>query len=465
MAEQKESRLNEFLENPERSLWSIALPVIVGMAVQTFYSIVDMLFIGQLGGSSIAAVAFNMPLYFFVMGITFGIGTGITATIARAIGEQDKKKADDAAKHGLLIALFMGVSLTVIGLLTGKKVLAMLGSPSELIDESWSYLRVTCYGMIFIVFSIVFRSILAGEGDMKFPVMVAATGTILNIILDPIFIFDLDEYGGFGLDMGVKGAAAASVVSQMIVFFIFIFMLLFKDHAYITFDMQNFTFSKDIMKEILVVGIPSSVSMIIMSFGQGVFNYILIIGYGPNAVAAYTISGRLDMLMFLPIMGIATGLVTTVGMFAGAKRYDKVRSIINYAISRAFAIVAIASSIVYVLAPSIISLFTNDKNIEEIGVSALRTLCFTYPFVGIAMPCGRIMQGLGQGIPVLVITALRVLLISAPLAYYFAIIDSRDIVWVWYSIAISVSVSAIVGPLWVRRTINEMEDSSPSLSD
>ena len=435
------------------------------MAVQTFYSIVDMLFIGQLGGSSIAAVAFNMPLYFFVMGITFGIGTGITATIARAIGEQDKKKADDAAKHGLLIALFMGVSLTVLGLLTGKKVLAMLGSPSELIDESWSYLRVTCYGMIFIVFSIVFRSILAGEGDMKFPVMVAATGTILNIILDPIFIFDLDEYGGFGLDMGVKGAAAASVVSQMIVFFIFIFMLLFKDHAYITFDMQNFTFSKDIMKEILVVGIPSSVSMIIMSFGQGVFNYILIIGYGPNAVAAYTISGRLDMLMFLPIMGIATGLVTTVGMFAGAKRYDKVRSIINYAISRAFVIVAIASSIVYVLAPSIISLFTNDENIKEIGVSALRTLCFTYPFVGIAMPCGRIMQGLGQGIPVLVITALRVLLISAPLAYYFAIIDSRDIVWVWYSIAISVSVSAIVGPLWVRRTINEMEDSSPSLSD
>ena len=465
MAEQKESRLNEFLENPERSLWSIALPVIVGMAVQTFYSIVDMLFIGQLGGSSIAAVAFNMPLYFFVMGITFGIGTGITATIARAIGEQDKKKADDAAKHGLMIALFMGVSLTVLGLLTGKKVLAMLGSPSELIDESWSYLRVTCYGMIFIVFSIVFRSILAGEGDMKFPVMVAATGTILNIILDPIFIFDLDEYGGFGLDMGVKGAAAASVVSQMIVFFIFIFMLLFKDHAYITFDMQNFTFSKDIMKEILVVGIPSSVSMIIMSFGQGVFNYILIIGYGPNAVAAYTISGRLDMLMFLPIMGIATGLVTTVGMFAGAKRYDKVRSIINYAISRAFVIVAIASSIVYVLAPSIISLFTNDENIKEIGVSALRTLCFTYPFVGIAMPCGRIMQGLGQGIPVLVITALRVLLISAPLAYYFAIIDSRDIVWVWYSIAISVSVSAIVGPLWVRRTINEMEDSSPSLSD
>ena len=169
--------------------------------------------------------------------------------------------------------------------------------------------------------------------------------------------------------------------------------------------------------------------------------------------------------MFLPIMGIATGLVTTVGMFTGAKRFDKVRSIIIYAISRAFVIVSISSAIVYVLTPSIIGLFTDDKEIASIGVSALRTLCFTYPFVGIAMPCGRIMQGLGQGIPVLVITALRVLLVSAPLAYYFAIIDSRDIVWVWYSIAISVSVSAIVGPIWVWKTINNMEKSDKSFSN
>jgi Na+-driven multidrug efflux pump len=164
-------------------------------------------------------------------------------------------------------------------------------------------------------------------------------------------------------------------------------------------------------------------------------------------------------------MGIATGLVTTVGMFAGAKRFDKVKSIIIYAISRAVIIVSITSIIVYSLAPSIIGLFTDDKNIEDIGKNALRILCFTYPFVAIAMPCGRIMQGLGQGIPVLVITALRVLLVSAPLAYYFAIIDSRDIEWVWYSIAVSVSVSAIVGPIWVWKTINEIEESDESLSN
>ena len=298
-----------------------------------------------------------------------------------------------------------------------------------MLDESWSYLKVTCYGMTFIVFAIVFRSILAGEGDMKFPVMVAVIGTILNLILDPIFIFNLEKYGGFGLGMGVEGAALASVVSQTIVFTIFVYMLFWREHAYISFDLRNFNFSTDLMKEILWVGIPSSISMIIMSFGQGVFNYILVDGYGPDAVAAYTISGRLDMLLFLPIMGIATGLVTTVGMFTGAERMDKVKAIIVYGISRAFAIVAIASAVVFAAAPYIMGLFTDDKVIEEIGISALRTLCFAYPFVGIAMPCGRIMQGLGRGFPVLIITALRVLLISAPLGYYFAN-NGYDIVWI-----------------------------------
>lgn len=456
MKSNDESRLQEFLDKPEQALWTIALPVMAGMAIQTMYSIVDMLFIGRLGGDSITAVAFNMPLYFFVMGITFGVGTGLTSSISRAIGAKDKEKADNAAEHGLILGLFLGISLTAFGLLFGKDILSMLGAPDEMLNESWSYLRITCYGMTFIVFAIVFRSILAGEGDMKFPVMVAAIGTILNIILDPIFIFDLEDYGGFGLGMGVKGAAMASVVSQIIVFSIFIYMLFWKEHSYINFNLRNFNFSPALMKEILWVGIPSSISMIIMSFGQGVFNYILVDGYGPDSVAAFTISGRLDMLMFLPIMGIATGLVTTVGMFTGAKRMDKVRSIIIYGISRAFAIVAIASTIVFLSAPYIMGLFTDDPVIEEIGIGALRTLCFAYPFVGIAMPCGRIMQGLGQGLPVLVITALRVLLISAPLSYYFAN-NGYDIVWIWYSIAISIGVSAIVGPLWVWKTINTIE--------
>ena len=152
-------------------------------------------------------------------------------------------------------------------------------------------------GLPFMVFSGFFRSILAGEGDMKFPMMVAGLGTLLNTILDPIFIFKLEDYGNIGFGMGVKGAAMATVFSQLIVFLIFIYMLFIKDHAYITFKLKDFMPSKIILWDIIKVGLPASLSMIIMALGQGVFNKILIY-YSSQTVAAYQAAGRLDMLIF-----------------------------------------------------------------------------------------------------------------------------------------------------------------------
>ena len=143
------------------------------------------------------------------------------------------------------------------------------------------YLSVIVLGLPFMVFSGFFRSILAGEGDMKFPMMVAGLGTILNIILDPIFIFTLEDYGNFGFGMGVKGAAMATVVSQLVVFIIFIYMLFVKEHAYITFNLKDFLPSKSILWDIVKVGVPASLSMIIMALGQGVFNKILILYSSP----------------------------------------------------------------------------------------------------------------------------------------------------------------------------------------
>ena len=153
---------------------------------------------------------------------------------------------------------------------------------------------------------------------MKFPMMVAGLGTILNIILDPIFIFDLESLGGFGFGLGIAGAAMATVISQVVVFIVFIFMLFFKNHSYISFNLSDFTFSTDIIWDIIKVGLPASLSMIVMAVGQGVFNKILV-HISVNTVAAYQVAGRLDMLVFLPIFSIAASLTTLVGMFYGAK--------------------------------------------------------------------------------------------------------------------------------------------------
>jgi len=447
--------LESFLKSPTKALWSLAIPIMFGMGIHTLYNMVDMIFIGRLGGDAIAGVAFNMPLFFLMLGLTMGLGSGVTASIARYIGNNNKVNADNSAEHALVMAGAIAVVFTIAGLVLGKDLLAKLGAEGIILELAWDYLYVIVVGLPFMIFSGFFRSILAGEGDMKLPMLVAGFGTILNIILDPIFIFKLENYGGIGFGLGIKGAALATVVCQGIVFLIFVYMLFVKKHAYITFNLRDFSPSKVILWDIIKVGIPASLSMVIMALGQGVFNKILI-HYSSQTVAAYQVAGRLDMLIFLPIFSIAGGLTTLVGMFYGAREIEALKSIVKYGISRSFFITVCSSAFVYFFAPAFSALFTQDKEIIEVSVGFLRLMTLVYPFVAIAISCGRVMQGLGKGIPVLVITTVRVLGISAPLALYFSFVLHKSVEWNWYAMMISTSIAFIIAVTWVQVELKKL---------
>ena len=437
----RHSRLKSFIDNPSKSLWTLAIPIIAGMGIQTLYSIVDMIFIGMISGEAIAAVAFNFPIFFFVMGISFGLGSGVTASIARFIGSDDKVNADNAAEHAIVMAFVISTLLTSLGLLYGKQTLVKIGCTPEVLPQAWEYLKVSCYGLSFGVFSGFFRSILAGEGDMKFPMILAGIGTVLNIILDPIFIFTLN--------FGVSGAAWATTISQMIIFIIFIYMLFFKDHAYVQFKLRDFNPSYFILVDIIKVGLPASMSMIVMAIGQLLFN-IMLATFSTDAVAAYQIAGRIDMVVFLPIFGIASALTTMVGMFFGANEIDKIRFITRYGISSSFIITSVGSIILYVFAPFIISGFTDETVIKNIAVNYLRVISLLFPFISIGLTIGRILQGLGLGMPSLIITTIRVIGVAGPLAYYFIYILDKPVEWMWYAMFISGIMATIISIVWLK---------------
>ena len=449
------SRLESFLENPSKALWTLAIPIMFGMGIHTLYNLVDMIFIGRLGGDAITGVAFNMPVFFLMLGLTMGLGSGVTASVARFIGQKNKLNADNSAEHAIALAAVISIVFTTLGLVFGKDILIILGAEDKILDLAWEYLSVIVTGLPFMVFSGFFRSILAGEGDMKFPMLVAGLGTILNIILDPIFIFDLNNYGSFGLGMGVKGAALATVISQLIVFIIFIYMLFVKEHAYITFNLKDFSPSKTILWDIIKVGLPASLSMIIMAIGQGVFNKILI-HYSSQTVAAYQVAGRLDMLIFLPIFAIAGSMTTLVGMFYGAKEIVALNRIIKYGIISSFLITLVSSTFVYFFAHTFSSWFTKDQEIIDVSVGFLRLLCLIYPLVAIAITSGRVMQGLGKGIPVLIITIVRVLGVSAPLALYFSFVLHKPVEWNWYAMMIAAGIAFLIALSWVRLELNKI---------
>ena len=442
MAEQekRKTRLQAFTNDPFMSMWRLAVPIMISIGIQTLYTLIDMIYIGRLGGDAIAAVAFNMPIFFFIMGLSFGLGNGVTASIARFIGSSDKANADNSAEHAVAMGALISLILTVSGLLFGKNILLFIGCTDDILPLAWDYLKVSCYGLSFGIFSGFFRSILAGEGEMKLPMIVAGLGTVLNTILDPIFIFYMK--------LGVAGAAWATTMSQIVVFFVFIYMLFVKRHTYVRFRLKDFSFSSYIIYDIIKVGIPVSMSMVVMSVGQLVFNRLLV-NFSTDAVAAYQIGGRLDMIVFLPIFGIASALTTIIGMFYGAKEFDKIKSISFYGIKSSLLITSISSVFLFIFAPSVVKIFTEDLQIQNISIDYLRIMSLMFPFISVGLTIGRILQGLGRGMPSLIITIVRVIGLAGPLAYYFTFVLDKPVEWIWYSMFVSGILATTISVTWL----------------
>jgi len=318
--------------------------------------------------------------------------------------------------------------------------LSILGAEGEILSIAYSYLRILTFGLGLVIFSMFFRAFLAGEGETKIPMIIGLIGTVLNLILDPILIFTF-EYG-------VRGAAYATVISQIAMVVSYLFIIFVKKSTFISFNIRKFAFNNHIVAKIFQIGIPSSLSMLIISFGQVVMNKILI-NYSTEAVAAYQIVSRLDMLLFMPILGIAISLTTIVGMFYGAKEFDKLFSVVYYGINRAVIITTVSVIIFFLLAKNILPIFSSNSLVIDIGVTYLKIIILAYPAVGISVICSRVCQALGEGVPLLVTTVTRVIILTAPLSYYFYYIG-KPLEWVWYSQVFAILVAAIISFCWMR---------------
>tara|TARA_Y100001970_G_scaffold267137_1_gene356685 strand:- start:5129 stop:6487 length:1359 start_codon:yes stop_codon:yes gene_type:complete len=446
MNSNKESRLNEFIENPQKALWKLAIPMMFGMLIQAIYMLTDTAFIGKwVGPDALAALGYVFPYMFIIMGITFGLGAGATSVISRYIGEQKKTQADKAAGQTILIGIVISIIIVLVTLIFKENIFTIQSASGNAATNALSYFRILSAGSIFMILSMFIRSILSGEGDNIFPMKVLGVGTVLNIILDPIFIYY----------HGIQGAAIATVLSQFIVCLIFLYYLGVRQTSYLNITIRNFYFDISIIKEILNVGIPSSLSMTIMAMGSFVLNIIL---NTPNAVAAVQTAGRIEHLFFLPIISISSSLVTLVGMFFGAKRFDLIKSIIKYGLKIGILFSCISAFFFYMGAKHIIPFFTDSSEITAISISYFSIVCFSYPFVTIGMTSSRIMQGLGYGKPTLILTLIRVVLINAPLGYFLTRIMGLPIFYIWYSILLSSFVASTMGLIWMKVIIKKEQN-------
>ena len=441
----KKNRTKEFINNPKKALWKLSIPMMLGMLANTLYTIVDMYFINVFVTfeDAMASIGYLFPLMFIVMGITFGLGSGGTALIAQYIGSNDKKKANSAAEHLVLSGTLIGIFITILYYFTADDLILLQGASTEAQSYALDYFYTMIFGTTFMILGIFFRSILSGEGDNIFAMKVLGVGTILNIILDPVLIYFFQ----------IQGAALATVISQLIIFSIFMYSIVIKQSFYLELNFKNFKYNKSIMNKILALGLPASSSMIVMALWMGICNNLII---DEDAIEAFAMAGRIEHIFFLIIISIATGLVTLVGMFYGAKRFDLINGITNYAITRSVYVGIAFCGIFYLFSKYIFAPFELNPNELNYIIQYFTIVPFAYPFIAVAMNSGRAMQALGHGMPTLIITFLRVLFINVLLSYVFIKIYDKGIEYIWYSIVLSGIITALIAYLWMKKISNDI---------
>lgn len=444
-------RLQEFLDAPTRALWIMALPMIAGMTVHTMYIVADTAFIGSLGTEELAAATFVAPLFFLMIALTMGIGTAVTALVAQAVGRGDARAADSAVGTALSSGVFLGIIFGGVGLATGRWMLESLGAEGRVVDLGWEYFQVLTLFLPLFFVSAILRSILAGEGDAKTPMIVLGVSTLANIALDALFILVLG--------MGLRGAAIATVLAVLISVTSFSVLLLRRKSAFVRLRVAALVPSREVLRELYALAIPIAGSMVVMSAGTMLFNLILA-DFGSLAVAAYGAASKVDMIVVLPIFGLSGAAVTVVGMFAGAGRSDLVRSIALYTYRWAITLAAVIGGVAYLTSGTLLRIFTSDPAALEIGATYLGFMIFAYPMMAVGMTTGRLLQGLGHGFPALFLTTLRVLLVGVPVAWVSVHVFDQSIRGVWIGILSGGVCATICSVLMVRQL---MWRSDPTL--
>ena len=337
----KEDRVDEFIKNPKKALFTLALPIVIAMVVQVMYNIVDTAFVGRLGAEAIAALTFSFPLFFILIAVNSGVGAGMSSRISRYLGAKNKEAAENTAMHGLFISLLLAAVVFVIGLITLGPFFTLLGATDTVLEMAMDYMIIILIGVFFMFPSFVVNSIFSAQGDTKTPMKVHIFALVLNIILDPIFIYVL----GYG----IKGAAMATVISFSAALLVYVYYLKKKSHLKI--GLKSFKFSFPIIRDIFKVGAPATLMMLLLSVYMMFINRFMA-HFGVNYVAAFGIASRLESVAVMPLVAFSMALMTLVGMFFGAKRHDLVKSIIKYGMKMAI-IFTSSIGIIFFIFPSL----------------------------------------------------------------------------------------------------------------
>ncbi|WP_410507356.1 MATE family efflux transporter [Methanosarcina hadiensis] len=430
--------------DPEKAIIKLAVPMIVAMSVQTLYQLVDTFWVSGLGADALAAMGFVFPFYFISMALSNGLGIGGGAAISRKIGARDKTGADNVAVHTIIMMILLVLIFTIPFYVFAPQIFSLAGA-GKTTALAVSYARVIFLGSIVIFFTNVANSILRAEGDSKRAMNAVVLGAVLNIVLDPIFIYTFE--------MGIAGAAWATLLSLAVSSLVMFNWLFFKKDTFVSFEFKDFSFEKDIVNDIFRVAVPASAQQLSMSLSMLILNLIIVNVGSTDGVAVYSTGWRVATIAIAPLVGIATAVVSVSGAAFGAKDFEKAKIAHTYAVKLGLLIEGVVAVSTFIFAPQIAAVFTQTEEAAHIApdlIHFLRVVCIFYPSVSFGMLSSSLFQGAGKGLSALIANFMRTMVFIPLFAAFFAFNLDMGQVGAWWGIVAGNAIGAGLVFIWAR---------------
>ncbi len=440
------------LGDPKKAVIKLAIPMMVAMFVQTLYNLADGVWVAGLGPQALAAIGMFFPIFMIIISFAAGIGIGVNAVISQKIGRGDKKAADETAKTAIYLVIILSILLTIASLLSIGPLLRLMGARDEVLKLSLDYSNSILYFIIVFMFSNVGNAILRGEGDAKKAMYAISIGSILNIFLDPVFIYVFK--------LSVKGAAYATVISAAVGCFLIFYWFFIKKNTYLSIDLSDLRMDFSALGDILKIGVPASFAQISMSVAIFVLNSFATKAGGQFGVAVFTSAWRVINLGTIPMIGASTAVTSVVGAAFGARNARKLETAHLFAIKFGFILGICIMITILLFSKQIAFIFTYSEKGKVIFpdlVKALMILSLFLPGTPFGMFTSAMFQGIGQGTKSLVITIFRTIIMQVFFCWLFVNVFQIGLSGVWWGIVIGNLTNAVVAFTWSRIVINRLK--------
>ena len=420
-----------------RNLWSLSWPMMISSSVVMLGPSIDMIWVGRLGTTAIAAVGAAGMGMMILMPAMMGLTTGARAMIARFIGADDVEGANHVARQAFVLSASFSAIIALVGIFLAESILRVLGMADDVVVVGAAYMRIVFAGSVFMSFGFIAQGAMQASGDAQTPMKITIGSRLLHVVVCPFLIFGWWIFPR----LGVSGAAVANIASQGVGTVIMIWVL-FGGHTRIRLNMSNFRFDPNIIWRMVKIGIPALVTGLVQPFAMAIFMRI-IASFGTVAVAAHTLATRVQMLLFMPGMALGMAAGVLAGQNLGAGQPERAEKSGWMAAGLVEVIMLIGSASILLWADNIVGIFSPEPSLVEMTTTFLKIALVGYLVMGLSAVLMQCLMGVGDTVPPMVINLVNMWAVQIPLAYFLPKITNLGVYGIRWAMVVGMFSGAI----------------------